>query len=66
VKKQNKNSKKKMQKNNFEDRLEQLVKEYRDAKEILESYIEGSTEYKAQKAVCDKLFSKTQNFINRN
>jgi DNA-binding ferritin-like protein (Dps family) len=66
VKKQNKNSKKKMQKNNYEDRLEQLVKEYRDAKEILESYVDGSAEYKAQEVVCDKLFAKTQNFINRN
>ncbi|NVK24562.1 MAG: hypothetical protein HWE10_06520 [Gammaproteobacteria bacterium] len=66
MKKQNKNFKKKTQKNNYEDRLEQLVKEYRDAKQILESYVEGSTEYKTQEAVCDKLFAKTQNFINRN
>lgn len=55
-----------MQKNNYEDRLEQLVKEYREAKEMLESYIEGSAEYKAQDVVCEKLFAKTQNFINRN
>ena len=42
-------SSKKTQKNNFEERFAAMVKEYQEAKGILDSMAEGSSEYLAQK-----------------
>ena len=61
-----KKSSKKIQKNNFEERFSAMVKEYQQAKETLESLIEGSPEYIKQKKVCDKLFSSAEQYLNRN
>ncbi len=58
-------SSKKTQKNNFEERFAVMVKEYQEAKEILESMTEGSSEYITQKKVCDKLFANAERYINR-
>mgnify|MGYP001164279274 CR=1 FL=1 len=61
-----KKSSKKIQKNNFEERFAAMVKEYQQAKETLESMVEGSPEYINQKNVCDKLFSNAERYLNRN
>ncbi|CAH1542320.1 conserved hypothetical protein [Vibrio rotiferianus] len=58
-------SNKKTQKNNFEERFAAMVKEYQEAKEILESMTEGSPEYMAQKKLCDKLFANAERYINK-
>jgi hypothetical protein len=42
-----------------------MVKEYQEAKEILESMTEGSSEYLAQKKACDKLFANAERYINK-
>jgi hypothetical protein len=59
-------SSKKTQKNNFEERFAVMVKEYQEAKEILETMTEGSSEYITQKKVCDKLFASAERYINKN
>ncbi|WP_319534248.1 hypothetical protein [uncultured Vibrio sp.] len=59
-------SSKKIQKNNFEERFSVMVKEYQEAKEILESMTEGSSEYITQKKVCNKLFANAERYINKN
>lgn len=59
-------SSKKTQKNNFEERFAVMVKEYQEAKEVLESMEEGTSEYTTQKKVCDKLFANAERYINRN
>ncbi|WP_165310238.1 hypothetical protein [Vibrio ziniensis] len=61
-----KKSSKKTQKNNFEERFAVMVKEYQEAKEILETMTLGSSEYITQKKVCDKLFASAERYINRN
>jgi len=66
MKKPVKKSSKKTQKNNFEERFAVMVKEYQEAKEILEAMTEGSSEYITQKKVCDKLFVSAERYINRN
>nr|WP_321460611.1 hypothetical protein [uncultured Vibrio sp.] len=58
-------SSKKIQKNNFEERFSVMVKEYQEAKEILESMTEGSSEYITQKKVCNKLFANAERYINK-
>jgi hypothetical protein len=42
-----------------------MVKEYQEAKEILESMTEGSSEYLVQKKACDKLFANAERYINK-
>ncbi|MBE3899395.1 hypothetical protein HJ158_09270 [Vibrio parahaemolyticus] len=59
-------STKKTQKNNFEERFAVMVKEYQEAKEVLESMTEGSSEYITQKKACDKLFANAERYINKN
>ncbi|HCE1506697.1 hypothetical protein [Vibrio sp. YIC-376] len=59
-------STKKTQKNNFEERFAVMVKEYQEAKEVLESMTEGSSEYNTQKKACDKLFANAERYINKN
>ncbi|CAM2758688.1 hypothetical protein [Vibrio mytili] len=59
-------SSKKTQKNNFEERFAVMVKSYQDAKEILDSMVEGTSEYITQKKVCDKLFANAERYINKN
>ncbi len=59
-------STKKTQKNNFEERFAVMVKEYQEAKEILDAMTEGSSEYITQKKVCDKLFASAERYINKN
>jgi hypothetical protein len=59
-------SSKKTQKNNFEERFAVMVKKYQEAKEILETMTEGSSEYITQKKVCDKLFESAERYINKN
>ncbi len=59
-------SSKKTQKNNFEERFAVMVKEYQEAKEILETMTEGSSEYITQKKVCYKLFASAERYINKN
>ncbi len=59
-------SNKKAQKNHFEERFAVMVAEYQEAKAALDSMEEGSSEYIAQKKVCDKLFSNAERYINRN
>lgn len=58
-------SSKKTQKNNFEERFAAMVKEYQEAKEILDSMTEGSSEYLSQKKVCDKIFANAERYINK-
>ena len=60
-----KKSGKKVRKANFEEKLEQLVLEYREAKEILDSLTEDSDEYLSQQKKCDKLFANTERFISK-
>ncbi|MEF1309601.1 hypothetical protein QTO01_05775 [Vibrio mytili] len=59
-------SSKKTQKNNFEERFAVMAKSYQDAKEILDSMVEGTSEYITQKKVCDKLFANAERYINKN
>jgi hypothetical protein len=49
----------------FEDKLDQLVGEYRQEQELLETLEEGSTEYNAQKSKCDKLSANVKRFVER-
>ncbi|MFC0119841.1 hypothetical protein [Pseudoalteromonas xiamenensis] len=55
----------KSKKGNFEERLEQVVGEYRQAKEVLDSLEQDDAEYELQKEKCDKLFAIAERFINR-
>ena len=66
MKKAARKSNNKTQKNNFEERFALMVKQYQEAKEVLESMEEGSSEYITQKRVCDKLFANAERYINRN
>ncbi len=61
-----KKSSKKVKKNNFEERFALMVEEYNKAKEVLDSMEEGTSEYMAQKKLCDKLFANAERYINRN
>lgn len=56
---------KKIQKNNFEERFSSMVKEYQEAKGILDSMTEGSSEYLSQKKACDKIFANAERYINK-
>lgn len=58
-------SNKKIQKNNFEERFAAMVKEYQDAKEVLDSIEQDSPEYMNQKKVCEKLFASAERYINK-
>ena len=58
-------SSKKIQKNNFEERFSSMVKEYQEAKVILDSMTEGSPEYLSQKKACDKIFENAERYINK-
>ncbi|HCH2716825.1 TPA: hypothetical protein NKT47_004741, partial [Vibrio parahaemolyticus] len=46
-------SPRKYKKSGYEVKFEQMVKEYHDAKETLESMKEGSEEYNKQKNLCE-------------
>ncbi|EJG0866325.1 hypothetical protein C6O73_RS22990, partial [Vibrio parahaemolyticus] len=50
-------SPRKYKKSGYEVKFEQMVKEYHDAKETLESMKEGSEEYNKQKNLCESLFA---------
>ncbi len=56
---------KKIKKSNFEEKLEQLVNEYRNEKEYLDNLVEGSIEFNQQKIKCDSLYTKAERFINK-
>lgn len=58
-------NKSKSSKGNFEERLEQVVGEYRQAKEVLDSLEQDDAEYALQKSKCDKLFAIAERFINK-
>ncbi len=58
-------STKKIKKSNFEEKLEQLVNEYRKEKEYLDNLVEGSIEFNQQKIKCDSLYAKAERFINK-
>ncbi|MEL7306819.1 MAG: hypothetical protein AAGK05_02455 [Pseudomonadota bacterium] len=58
-------STKKIKKSNFEEKLEQLVNEYRNEKEYLDNLVEGSIEFNQQKIKCDSLYTKAERFINK-
>ncbi|MBN4057758.1 MULTISPECIES: hypothetical protein [Pseudoalteromonas] len=58
-------STKKIKKSNFEEKLEQLVNEYRNEKEYLDNLVEGSIEFNQQKIKCDSLYAKAERFINK-
>ncbi|EGU31104.1 hypothetical protein RJD39_06040 [Vibrio scophthalmi] len=55
---------KKMRKSDFEERFTNMVGEYNQAKEILESLAVGTAEYNKQKKQCDTLFASAERFIN--
>lgn len=59
-----KNSKK-PRKGDFEEKLAQVVGEFRQAKEVLDSLEENSIEFRVQKDKCDKLFAIAERFINK-
>lgn len=65
MKKSVRKSSKKIQKNNFEERFSSMVKEYQEAKGILDSMTEGSSEYLSQKKACDKIFANAERYINK-
>ena len=65
MKKPVRKSSKKIQKNNFEERFSSMVKEYQEAKVILDSMTEGSSEYLSQKKACDKIFENAERYINK-
>lgn len=58
-------STKRIKKSNFEEKLEQLVNEYRNEKEYLDNLVEGSIEFNQQKIKCDSLYAKAERFINK-
>lgn len=58
-------STKRIKKSNFEEKLEQLVNEYRKEKEYLDNLVEGSIEFNQQKIKCDSLYAKAERFINK-
>lgn len=58
-------STKRIKKSNFEEKLEQLVNEYRKEKEYLDNLVEGSIEFNQQKIKCDFLYTKAERFINK-
>ncbi|ELP5726844.1 hypothetical protein QTV44_000017 [Vibrio vulnificus] len=65
MKKPTRKSSKKIQKNNFEERFNVMVAEYQEAKSILDSLEQGTSEYAEQKKLCDKLFANAERYINR-
>lgn len=65
MRKTNRSSSKKTKRVSFEDKLAQLVGEYRQEQEILEALEEGSAEYNAQKSKCDKLSANVKRFVER-
>ncbi|QXO16477.1 hypothetical protein [Vibrio ostreae] len=65
MRKPGKKSSKKIQKNNFEERFAQMAAEYQAAKEVLDEMAEGTSEFVAQKKVCDKLFASAERYINK-
>lgn len=58
-------STKRIKKSNFEEKLEQVVSEYRKEKEFLDTLVEDSIEFNKQKIKCDSLYSKAERFINK-
>ncbi len=60
-----KKSKNKTQKNHFEERFANMVKEYQDAKDVLESLEKDTSAYNTQKKICDKLFANAERYINK-
>ncbi|WP_217877312.1 hypothetical protein [Pseudoalteromonas shioyasakiensis] len=58
-------STKRIKKSNFEEKLEQVVSEYRKEKEFLDTLVEDSIEFNQQKIKCDSLYSKAERFINK-
>jgi hypothetical protein len=64
MRKTSKNTKK-LQKGSFEERLEQVVGEYRQAKQLLDSLATDDANYTLQQSKCDKLFAIAERFINK-
>ncbi|MFM2478161.1 hypothetical protein [Celerinatantimonas sp. MCCC 1A17872] len=65
MRKKVKNTKNKNKKNNLEERLTFMVTEYQEAKSVLDSMSEGTSEYANQKKICDKLFNSAEQYINK-
>lgn len=59
-------SPKKYKKSGYEAKFEQMVKEYHDAKETLDSMKDDSVEYTQQKKLCESLFSSAERFFKQN
>ena len=55
---------KKVRKDNFDEKFEQLVGEYHKAKAVLDSLTEDTPEYDKQKKQCDMLFANAERFFN--
>jgi hypothetical protein len=66
VKKAGKKAGKKIRKSDFEEKFALMVGEYNQAKEVLDSMTEGTSEYVNQKKRCDSLFGRAERFINTN
>lgn len=64
MRKTSKNTKK-LQKGSFEERLEQVVGEYRQAKQVLDSLEPDDADFAMQQSKCDKLFAIAERFINK-
>ena len=63
MKKTNRKIKNKTQKNTFEIRFNQMVKEYNQSNEALASLTEGTDEYIKQGKVSKALFAKAERFL---
>lgn len=55
----------KARKNNHEEKFESMVKEYQEAKTLLDSMDEGSDEQQKQQRLCDNLFAKAEKFFKQ-
>ena len=55
----------KARKNNHEERFESMVKEYQEAKTLLDSMDEGSDAQLKQQRLCDSLFAKAEKFFKQ-
>ncbi|QSX33554.1 hypothetical protein JYB87_17890 [Shewanella avicenniae] len=55
----------KARKNNHEEKFESMVKEYQEAKTLLDSMDDGSDEQLQQQRLCDSLFAKAEKFFTQ-
>jgi hypothetical protein len=65
MRKTNRSNSKKTKKVSFEDKLDHLVSEYRQEKELLDSLEVGTAEFTAQQNKCDKLSENVKRFVER-